>query len=70
MHYPEMTSQLSDMLTGYDHIAKRLNIPMQLTSIDSDKEVICKLATQTVIHRIKNYQLHLVKHIQPIFLVE
>jgi LacI family transcriptional regulator len=65
-HYKDKNIQI----VGYDHIAKRLNIPMQLTSIDSDKEVICKLATQTVIHRIKNYQLPLVKHIQPIFLVE
>lgn len=57
-------------IVGYDHIAKRLKIPIQLTSIDSDKEVICKLATQTVINRIKNYQLPLVNYVQPIFLVK
>lgn len=57
-------------IVGYDHIASRLNIPIALTSVDSDKEVICKLATETVINRIKNFNLPLVKYIQPIFLVK
>jgi LacI family transcriptional regulator len=70
MSYIQSKKNQSIFIVGYDHIAQRLNIPIPLTSVDSDKEAIAKLATETVINRIKNYQLPLVKIIQPVFLTE
>jgi LacI family transcriptional regulator len=70
MSYIQSKKDQSIYIVGYDHIAQRLNIPIPLTSVDSDKETIAKLATEAVIHRIKNYQLPLVKIIQPVFLTE
>lgn len=56
-------------IVGYDNIGSKLNIPVNMTSIDTKKDQLISSAVEALIKRIKDFDIQLVRRVYPVQLV-